>query len=82
MCVAIPAEVIELLPAGMARVSVGGAEQVASLALVGPVKLGDFVLLHVGFALSVIDRQEAESALRLLHQLAGQAVETYQDDAA
>jgi hydrogenase expression/formation protein HypC len=82
MCVAMPAEVIELLPAGMARVSVGGAEQVASLALVGPVKLGDFVLLHVGFALSVIDRQEAEASLRRLHQLAGIDFETYQESAA
>jgi hydrogenase expression/formation protein HypC len=73
MCVAIPAEVIELLPAGMARVSVGGAEQVASLALVGGVQVGDYVLLHVGFALSVIDKAEAEASLQLLRQLAGQS---------
>ncbi len=78
MCVAIPAEVIELLPAGMARVSVGGAEQVASLALVGPVQVGDYVLLHVGFALSLIDPQEAQATLGVLRELAGQSPAEFQ----
>ena len=71
MCVAMPAEVIALLPGGMARVSVGGAEQVASLALVENVQVGDYVLLHVGFALSLIDADEAHAQLSLLHELAG-----------
>ena len=82
MCVAIPAEVMELLPGRMARVSVGGAEQLASLALVGPVQIGDYVLLHVGFALSVIDKEEAEAALRLLRHLAGQDPAGRRDTAA
>ena len=71
MCVAMPAEVIALLPGGMARVSVGGALQVASLALVEGVQVGDYVLLHVGFALSLIDAAEAQAQISLLHELAG-----------
>jgi hydrogenase expression/formation protein HypC len=71
MCVAMPAEVIALLPGGMARVSVGGALQVASLALVEGVQIGDYVLLHVGFALSLIDAAEAQAQISLLHELAG-----------
>ncbi len=78
MCIAIPAEIMELLPGGMARVSVGGAEQVASLALVGPVQVGDYVLLHVGFALSVIDPQEACATMDVLRQLAGQSPDEVQ----
>jgi hydrogenase expression/formation protein HypC len=71
MCVAIPAEIVELLPGGMARVSVGGAEQVACLALVGPAQVGAYVLLHVGFALSLIDPDEAMATIATLRELAG-----------
>ncbi len=66
MCLAIPAEVIALLDGGHARVSVGGVTKDISLALVDDVAVGDFVLLHVGFALGKIDADEAQRTLDLL----------------
>ena len=69
MCLAIPALVVELLPNGMGRASVGGVEKVVSLALVDGVVVGDYVLLHVGFALSRIDPAEAEATLALVREI-------------
>ena len=58
----------------MARVSVGGAGQLASLALVEGVGVGDYVLLHVGFAISRIDEAEARATMARLDELAGRPV--------
>ena len=69
MCLAIPAEVIELMPGSMARVEIDGIAKVVSLALVEGVGVGDYVLLHVGFALSRIDPREASETLALLKEM-------------
>ncbi|MEZ5841503.1 MAG: HypC/HybG/HupF family hydrogenase formation chaperone [Hyphomicrobiales bacterium] len=66
MCLAIPARVVELLPDQMARVSLDGVMKEASVALVPEVELGDYVILHVGYALSRIDPAEAARTLELL----------------
>jgi hydrogenase expression/formation protein HypC len=66
MCLAIPAEVVALLDGDRARVSVGGVTKDISLALVDQVAIGDYVLLHVGFALGMIDADEAQRTLELL----------------
>ncbi len=66
MCLAIPAKVIELLPDEMARVSLDGVVKDASIALVPEVEVGDYVILHVGYALSRIDPDEAAKTLALL----------------
>ena len=72
MCLAIPAEVIELLPDQMARVSLDGVGKVISVALVEGVAVGDYVVVHVGFALTRIDPDEARQTLALLAEM-GQA---------
>ena len=69
MCLALPAEVVELLPEAMARVSIDGVTKVVSLALVDGVVAGDYVLLHVGFALSRIDEKEATETLAILREM-------------
>ena len=66
MCLAIPVEVTELLDGDMARVSLDGVQKVISLALVEDVQVGDYVILHVGYALNKLDPDEAEQTLRLL----------------
>lgn len=66
MCLAIPAEVVALLDGGRARVSLGGITKEISLALVDDVAVGDYVLLHVGFALGKIDADEAQRTLEAL----------------
>ncbi len=63
--------VAELLPDQMARVSLDGVTKTISVALVENVAVGDYVILHVGFALSKIDPAEAERTLDLIRQIAG-----------
>jgi hydrogenase expression/formation protein HypC len=70
MCLAIPALVTELLPDAMARVSLDGVAKVISVALVDEVAVGDYVILHVGYALTRIDAAEAERTLALLAEVA------------
>ncbi len=65
MCLAIPARVVELLPGDMARVEVGGVRKDCSLALVDGIAVGDFVVLHVGYAIQRLDPHEAERTLAL-----------------
>lgn len=66
MCLAIPARIISIdSVADTAVVSVGGIEKEISLALLEEVNVDDYVLVHVGYALNTIDREEAEETLRL-----------------
>jgi len=76
MCLAIPALVSELLPGDMAKVSLDGVTKEISIAMVEDVRPGDYVIIHVGYALSKIDAEEAEKTLALLAEagaLAGAA---------
>jgi hydrogenase expression/formation protein HypC len=66
MCLAIPVEVTELLDGDMAKVSLDGVQKVISLALVEDVQVGDYVILHVGYALNKLDPEEAQKTLELL----------------
>ncbi|OAI31484.1 MULTISPECIES: HypC/HybG/HupF family hydrogenase formation chaperone [Methylosinus] len=70
MCLAIPARVEELLPDDMARVSVDGVGKLVSVALVDGLAIGDYVVLHVGYALAKIDEEEAMATLALLREAA------------
>jgi hydrogenase expression/formation protein HypC len=71
MCLAIPAEVTELLPDQMARVNLDGVGKIISVALIDDLKVGDYVILHVGYALTKIDPEEAKRTLALLAELGG-----------
>jgi hydrogenase expression/formation protein HypC len=68
MCLALPAKVITLHDDGTATVSLGGLKKSVSLALVDGVLVGDYVVVHTGFALSRLDPEEAEKTLELLRQ--------------
>jgi hydrogenase expression/formation protein HypC len=70
MCLAIPALVTELLPGGEAKVSLDGVTKVVSTMLVPDVAVGDYVVLHVGFALQKISAKDAESTLSLMQEAA------------
>ena len=69
MCLAIPAKVIALLDGDLATVDVGGARKDVSVALLDEVAVEDYVILHVGYALSRLDTEEAERTLALLAEL-------------
>lgn len=75
MCLAIPAEVTELLPDNMARVSFDGVGKEVSVALVEDLAVGDYVIIHVGYALSKIDPEEARRTLELIAELGSVAFE-------
>lgn len=69
MCLAIPARVDALLDNDMARVSLGGVSKEISLMLVDGVAVGDYVIVHVGFALNRLDPDEAQRTLELIARL-------------
>jgi hydrogenase expression/formation protein HypC len=63
MCLALPVRVVELRDGDMAVVDLGGVRKEISLALVDGVSAGDYVILHVGYALTRLDPAEAERTL-------------------
>lgn len=65
MCLAIPARVTEKLQGDDAIVDLGGVRKEISLALVDGVEVGDYVIVHVGYALSKLDPEEAAQTLAL-----------------
>ena len=68
MCLSIPARIVSI-NGDKARVSLGGAEYNAALNLVDDVKVGDYILLHSGFAIQKIDEDEAKETMRLLNEI-------------
>ena len=80
MCLGIPGQIIEFVDEvnDIAKVEVSGVKRNINVGLVRPdgVALGDWVLIHVGFAMSKIDEFEAEETLKLLRQLG----EAYQEE--
>ena len=68
MCLSIPARIVSI-NGDKARVSLGGAEYNAALNLVDDVKVGDYILLHSGFAIQKIDEDEARETMRLLNEI-------------
>ena len=69
MCLAIPAQVVELRPDDNALVDLAGVRKEISLALVEGVAVGDYVIVHVGYALNKLDPDEAERTLKLFAEL-------------
>ncbi len=71
MCLAIPGRVVEIVDAEncIAKVEVGGVRRSVNFAMLDDVRIGDYVLVHVGFAMSKVDEEQAEETLRLLREL-------------
>jgi hydrogenase expression/formation protein HypC len=70
MCLAIPARVCALLEGEQAETDVGGVRSRVSLAFVDGVAVGDYVIVHAGFAIARLDVAEAEKTLALFAQIA------------
>lgn len=69
MCLAIPAKVVQKLDNDHAVVEVGGVRNDISLMLVDGVEVGDYVIVHVGFAITRLDTEEAEKSLALFKDM-------------
>jgi hydrogenase expression/formation protein HypC len=68
MCLALPVRVVEVKEQDNAIVDLGGIRKEISLALVDGVSVGDYVILHVGYALTKLDPAEAERTLALFRE--------------
>ncbi len=69
MCLAVPG-LVKSISGHEAEVEIGGITYRASVWLTPEVKVGDYVLLHTGYAISVIDKEEALETLKLLREIA------------
>jgi hydrogenase expression/formation protein HypC len=71
MCLAIPGKIIEIVDIEnhIAKVDVGGVRRNVNIGMLEDAGVGDYVLIHVGFAMSKVDEKEAEETLRLLQDL-------------
>jgi hydrogenase expression/formation protein HypC len=74
MCLAIPA-LIKSIDGKDAEVEIGGVSRRISLWLTPEARVGDYVLLHTGYAINILDQDEAEETLRLLEEMAELAEE-------
>ncbi len=70
MCLALPMRVIEFLPGEMAVAERDGIRKEISVTLVPEVAIGDYVIVHVGFALAKLDPAEARRTLALIAEMA------------
>jgi hydrogenase expression/formation protein HypC len=71
MCLAFPARVVDLLPEDQAVVDLEGVRKTISLMLMEDIAVGDYVIVHVGYALSKLDPAEAQRTLELMRQATG-----------
>ncbi len=69
MCLAIPAKIVKLYDENKALIDVGGIEREISVALLDEVSIGDFVIVHVGYALSLLDEEDAKETLALFEEI-------------
>lgn len=69
MCLGVPAQILKMLDNQTARVDVDGNQVDISIQLVPDVKIGDYVLVHAGFAMDIIDADIADETMKLLKEL-------------
>lgn len=69
MCLALPAQVIEISGNDLGVVDLGGVRKEVSLALIDDVAVGDYVIIHVGYALTKLDPEEAAKTLALFEEI-------------
>lgn len=73
MCLALPSLITEILADDQAKVNLGGVVKTISLALVSDVVPGDYVIVHVGYALTRVDPEEAAKTLALFAEMGASA---------
>ena len=76
MCLAIPT-LIKSIDGSQAEVEIAGVTRTISVAMTPEARVGDYVIVHTGFALSVLDQEEAEETLRLFAEMAALEDEEY-----
>ena len=69
MCLAIPARILKI-ENNLAQVDMAGVKRQADIRMVSNVRVGEYILIHAGFAIEKIGEKEAEETLRLLREIA------------
>ena len=69
MCLALPSHVVQLLPDLMAIIDLGGVRKEISIALTPEAQVDDYVIVHVGHAIGLLDTEEAERTLALFAEM-------------
>jgi len=69
MCLAVPVQVVSI-EGNEAEVEIGGVRRRVSIMLTPEARVGDYVLLHTGYAINVIDEAEAQETLKILEEMA------------
>jgi hydrogenase expression/formation protein HypC len=83
MCLGIPGKIIEIYNNGnltMGQIDFGGVVREACLAYVPEAKVGDYAIIHVGFALNLVSEEEAQETLELLRQISASEQEMFSSD--
>jgi hydrogenase expression/formation protein HypC len=78
MCLAVPGKITDIYEVNgllMGKIDFGGVTREACLSYVPEAKIGDYTIIHVGFALNLIDEQEAMETLALLNEISNQEPE-------
>lgn len=75
MCLAVPMELVEITGEGTGRVDAGGVKTDVSLVMIPHAALGDWLIIHAGFGIEVLDREEARIRLDLFRELAEAAAQ-------
>lgn len=70
MCLAVPMKLLELAGEGIGRVDSAGVKTDVSLAMIPDARPGDYIIVHAGFGIEVLDSEEAEIRLELFRELA------------
>jgi hydrogenase expression/formation protein HypC len=69
MCLAVPVKIVSI-DGDEAETEIGGVRRQVSIAFTPEAKVGDYVLLHTGYAIGVVDEAEAQETLKLLEEIA------------
>lgn len=70
MCLAVPMQLTEITGEGTGRVNSGGVETDVSLMMIPHARVGDYIIVHAGFGIEVLDSEEAQIRLDLFRELA------------
>jgi hydrogenase expression/formation protein HypC len=70
MCLAVPMQLIEITQEGLGRVDSGGVRTDVNISMVPHAKIGDYLIIHAGFGIEVLDQEEAGIRLDLFRELA------------
>ncbi len=70
MCLAIPMQLIEITGEGLGKVNSGGVKADVNIMMIPHARIGDYLIIHAGFGIEVLDKEEAEIRLDLFKELA------------